>query len=192
MFRKKTLLYGKALNDATYPLVIKENGKTVWRCPFYKTWSSMIVRSFSSNFKEKYPSYKDVSCCEEWKVFSNFKQWMEKQDWQGKQLDKDLLVKGNTMYSPETCLFISKRVNTFLTDGGNTESVLGAVRDKYGMFIARISNPLSKNNREYIGYFKTEEEAHQAWKKRKHEMALALAEEQTDSRVAEALKQYYT
>ena len=40
---------------------------------------------------------------------------METQDWEGKQLDKDLLVLGNKQYNPQSCVFISKELNVFIT-----------------------------------------------------------------------------
>lgn len=48
------------------------------------------------------------SVCEEWLTFSNFKRWMEQQDYEGKALDKDLLVSQNKTYSSETCVFVPR------------------------------------------------------------------------------------
>ena len=45
-----------------------------------------------------------------------FKRWMEKQDWEGKQLDKDIIKKGNKLYCPEFCFFVDNKVNSILTD----------------------------------------------------------------------------
>lgn len=79
---KKTLIAGIGVNDET---------GTVRDCMFYRTWRGMIKRGYSDVFKDKNKSYKDVTVCKEWHLFSNFKKWMEQQDWEGKELDKDIL-----------------------------------------------------------------------------------------------------
>ena len=105
------LVYGVGINDAEYVVVKREEvgnvdgkrkRKTVWRCPFYKTWSSMLRRCYSTKYQERCPTYMGCSVSEEWHTFSVFRNWMESQDWQDTQLDKDLLVEGNKVYSPET------------------------------------------------------------------------------------------
>lgn len=118
---------------------------------------------------------------------------MEVQSWQGKQLDKDLLVKGNKFYSPENCVFVDRVTNSFTIDRGANRGVwpLGVSFDKRDVkFRAQCSNPFTKKN-ENLGYFTCSDEAHQAWKKRKHELACQLADLQTDKRVAAALRTRY-
>ena len=126
----KKLVYGVGINDADYATQIKktigyENGKQkqklIWSCHFYEKWKSMLERCYSERFKIKFPTYKDCTVCEEWLTFSNFKSWMEEQDWQGKELDKDLLVVGNKIYSPQTCCFLTKMINTFIMDRENSK-----------------------------------------------------------------------
>ena len=125
--KSKKLVYGVGINDAGY--VVQEwetignvNGKIkrklVWFCPYYRVWSDMLKRCYSDKYQEKYPTYKGCSVSEEWKIFSNFKRWMEKQDWEYKQLDKDLLLECNKVYSEETCVFVKSIVNSFTTDSG--------------------------------------------------------------------------
>ena len=70
--------------------------------------------------KELRPFYKDITCCQEWLIFSNFKSWMKQQDWEGKQLDKDLLIYQNKIYSPETCVFVDRKINQFLVKSNNS------------------------------------------------------------------------
>lgn len=113
---------------------------------------------------------------------------METQDWKGKQLDKDILVPGNKVYSPETCAFVASNLNAFLTDCGRARSDLptGVSRSKR-RFRARCNNPFTQR-REVVGYYATAEEAHEAWRQRKHELACQYADMQTDPRIAEALR----
>ena len=187
MGRGKSLVYGIGINDADYP--IRVGGKF---CPFYATWQRMLRRCYCKKTQVSQPSYKQASVCEEWKRFSNFKSWMETQDWEGKELDKDLLVLWNKIYSADTCVFIPKLINTFIISGSPENfNKLGAVLDKRtGNCAVEIGNPFTKT-KEYVGKFDTCELAHQAWLARKLELAKLLAAEQDDPRVAEALVKRY-
>ena len=199
MVRKKNkLVYGIGINDADYQVQISGvvNGKKtkVWVCPFYYRWTRMLSR-VSQKWIELHPSYKDCSVCDEWLTFSNFKSWMEQQDWEGKHLDKDLLVEGNKIYSPDTCIFVDKKINLFVVDNARCRGnyMVGVTLPKQSKrYMSKCSNPFTGID-EYLGYFNTELEAHLAWKKRKHEHACQLAESElvSDPRLAEALKVRY-
>ena len=153
----------------------------------------MLERCFCRKFKERKPTYIGCYVCDDWLVFSNFRSWMEQQDWQGKHLDKDILVVGNKVYSPDTCVFIDAKVNTFPEDHGSARGdyPLGVCLVKTnGNFRAKCRNPFTKKT-EHLGYFNCPEKAHLAWKKRKHELACMLADDQPDLRVANALRTRY-
>jgi hypothetical protein len=106
--------FGVGINDADYNLgYVLESGRRIL-CPFYKRWDAMLTRCYSEDSLAKWPTYNGCSVCEEWLLFSNFKKWMISQDWEGNHLDKDILIPGNKIYSPETCCFISPEVNTLL------------------------------------------------------------------------------
>lgn len=191
--KRTRLIQGVGINDADYPVCRKENGKQVWRCPYYETWTGMLKRGYSDKLKNKYPTYQDVTVCEEWHSFMRFRAWMESQDWEGKHLDKDILLQGNKMYSPTTCVFVDGSVNLFLTDraAARGEWPIGVYwHEQKQKFRSQCNNPFTKK-REHLGYFHCPSQAHQAWKKRKHELAYQLAEIQTDQRVAEALRTRY-
>ena len=199
----RKLVYGVGINDADYVVTKKEtirhvNGKRkqrlVWICPYYRVWHNMLERCYSPKFQEKYTTYKGCSVSKEWLRFSNFKRWMEKQDWEGLQLDKDLLFEGNKVYSKETCVFVTRSVNLFTTDSGASrgEWMIGVIwRKDKDKFEAQVNNPFTKKQ-EKLGLFVNELETHQVWLKRKLELAHLLAAEQTDSRVAKALISRYT
>lgn len=108
-------VYGIGINDADYMVQIMIDGKAV-RCPYYVTWSSMIERCYSKKCQEKHPTYKGCSVASEWLTFSNFKAWMVRQDWKGNELDKDILIAGNKIYSSESCMFVSSQINSLLND----------------------------------------------------------------------------
>ena len=111
--RKRKLVYGIGINDADYVTQPTINGKNV-SCTFYRTWYDMLKRCYSEKLRSKYPTYADCSVCEEWLTFSSFKKWMENQDFEGKQLDKDILIMGNRVYSPNACVFVSTQVNSLV------------------------------------------------------------------------------
>ena len=194
----KATVHGVGINDSGYVVQKKEtirgiDGKwkqrLVWVCPYYRAWQNMLGRAYSKSFQEKQPTYIGCSVSEEWKTFSNFRKWMLAQDWEGKQLDKDLLVEGNKVYSEETCVFVSRAVNNFMidSDAERGEWLIGVVWHKRAnKFQAQVQNPVTKKQ-EHLGLFVNEIEAHNAWLKRKLELAHLLAAEQTDERVAKAL-----
>lgn len=202
MSKREKLIYGVGVNDAGYVTKIvetitcidgKQKYRVVWRCPIYQTWENMLQRSYSSNYQIQRPTYIGCTVTEEWHRFSTFKKWMEKQDWEGKTLDKDLLEHGNKVYGPEQCVFISKIVNSFMTErtGDRGEWPIGVYwHSGVGKFRAKCRNPFTKKQ-EHLGSFSCPNEAHQAWLKRKRELAVMLAGEQTDERVAKALISRY-
>jgi hypothetical protein len=117
---------------------------------------------------------------------------MEKQDWEGKQLDKDILYPGNLEYGPEKCVFVSHAVNSFVTEktAGRGKYLIGVYwnpdRQK---FYSSCNNRTGKPK--HLGCFDTELEAHKAWLAFKLEQAKILAAEQSDPRVAKALIERY-
>lgn len=85
----------------------------------YDAWFDMLRRCCSKKYKDKKPTYENVSCCKEWLFFENFYEWLHSQSnfekWlHGKRwaIDKDILVKGNKVYSPETCCLVPQNVNS--------------------------------------------------------------------------------
>ena len=203
MKKAKKLVYGVGINDADY--VIKKwetigyvNGKRkrklIWICPYYRAWKHMLERCYSTKYQERQPTYKGCSVSEDWLTFSNFRKWMEAQDFEGNQLDKDLLFEGNKVYSAKTCVFVSGMVNSFTTDrrASRGEWLIGVYWNKgANKFQSRCRNPFTKKS-EHLGLFTSEQEAHKAWLKRKLGLARQLAAEQTDERVAKALIERYT
>ena len=203
MNKVKKLVFGVGINDADYVVQKfetigyvdgKQKRKLVWICPYYRVWKNMLSRCYSIKTQDKNPTYKVCSVSEEWLTFSNFRTWMENQDWEGKQLDKDLLFEGNKVYSAEACVFVTPIINLFTIDRNNDrgEWLIGVNWHKRtGKFVAQCSNPSTKKQ-EHLGLFTCELEAHQSWRKRKLELAYELAAIQTDERVAKALIDRYT
>lgn len=190
----KRLVHGVGINDANYQVKVRvetQQGKEkIVVCPYYQTWKNMLMRVYSSSFQTHHQSYKGVKVCEEWLTFSNFKRWMEKQDWEGKSLDKDLLGNGK-FYSPETCCFLEPRINTFLVDGGSGILPHGVTFHKgKNKYMAQCN--ISRNRKpKYLGYYDDTNLAHLAWKSCKNNLAQKYAEEVDDPRIKEALRTRY-
>ncbi len=186
------LVQGVGINDSNYVTIRRlYKSSEKWVCPFYAKWSEMLRRCYSLEFHQRSPTYKDCLVCDEWLTFSNFKSWMETQDWEGKHLDKDLLVLGNKLYSPETCCFVPIYVNSFLV---KSNSARGAY--PLGVYLSHNNGKFQSHikvagKQKYLGYFKTPEQAHRAWQKAKSAIAFDLSLEQTDERVKQGLMRVY-
>lgn len=163
---KKSLIFGVGVNDADYPVTNTSKANVrLWTCDYYSRWHNMLRRCYSEKFKQKTPSYIGVRCCEEWHIFSNFKAWMETQNWIGLCLDKDILIEGNQVYGPDACIFVPQQVNKFITEKSNrlTDLPLGVTKHNSGKnpYKAQLKDLLGKKIN--IGYFKTPEEAYRGW-----------------------------
>ena len=87
--------------------------------PIYIKWYNMLTRCYDSSHKN-YSQYKDCEVCEEWHNFQSFAQWYENNYYEipneKMELDKDILIKGNKIYSPETCNFVPHTINILFTN----------------------------------------------------------------------------
>lgn len=126
------------VRDVTAPSVcgVGFNGfgsfsKTTHR-KIYTTWTSMMHRCYDANFHKNNKTYKDCTVCPEWHNFQTFAEWMSSQEYEGKQLDKDIKIKGNKVYSPDTCMFVthgdnarnsSVKTYSFLSPSGRLETI---------------------------------------------------------------------
>lgn len=77
----------------------------------YRAWYAMLSRCYSENAQKIHPSYVDCYVTKEWFNFQVFAKWFDENYIDGFQLDKDIRVKGNKIYSPEACCFVSQQDN---------------------------------------------------------------------------------
>ena len=77
----------------------------------YQTWQNMLERCYYDKYQVTRPTYIGCSVADEWHNFQNFAQWFELNYVEGYDLDKDCKVKGNEIYSPNTCIFVSHKEN---------------------------------------------------------------------------------
>ena len=185
------LVYGVGINDSGYT-VQKGKGADKVTCPYYDKWFSMLRRCYGAKELDRNKTYLDVYVCEEWLTLSNFKSWMEKQDWEGKELDKDLLSGKDKLYSPDTCCFISHKLNSFLSVNRKGTNLLCGVYKADGgkSYQAYCTDSLNFNHKKriHLGSFKTEVEAHLVWKRYKHSLACKFSDLETDPRIIHALR----
>ena len=182
---KRKPVYGIGINDADYITNQTING-TQATCPIYQTWRSMLFRCYDNSFQKRQPTYAGCSVAKEWLIFSKFRAWMKTQDWEGKQLDKDILVPGNKGYSPEACIFVSSQINVLITDN---EALRGECPRGVYFHKARgkYSAQCSVNGKnKHIGSFTTIKAAEDAYLEFKTTLILELASTQ-EPRLMEAL-----
>lgn len=192
------MIYEVALNDLPnhktqiVEYFVDESGKkkrkVIWQCPFYTKWFNMLTRCYNKAELKRHPSYEKNFVCTEWLLFSNFKSWMETQDWEGKQLDKDILSSGNLEYSPKSCVFVSQEVNKFLLEKTKVRDLPRGVsyHKVKKKFIASIS--CGENGKvKQLGAFDCPKQAHLAWATEKLQLSKEIAQKQSDERIANAL-----
>lgn len=186
------LVYGVGVNDGEYLTTIKGNATQE-----YALWCGMLERVMSVEYLKKYPSYLGCSISYNFKYYSYFHQWCQRQisfGLAGWVLDKDLLVKGNKVYSEENCVFIPAKINSTLINAKAVRGNLpvGVTLDKRtNRYRAMVS--LGDLGRKHLGLFKSAEEAFLAYKQAKEAYILTLAEKYKsylDPRAYQALKTY--
>lgn len=176
---QRKLVHGIGINDALYIVRPLIDGKHIF-CPFYKVWSCMIQRCYSTKHLQRCPTYTDCTVDNDWLVFSVFRSWMEKQDWKGKQLDKDILIQGNKVYTSNACIFVTKEINLLLVDsraarGKHPQGVHYNVRQ--GKYTSRC-----KVDGKYkcLGSYNEMDDARSAYNTAKYAYIAKIANQQTE------------
>ena len=185
-------VYCVGISGTKYPHSV--NGRTTKE---YKLWCSMLKRCYSTILKKKHPTYEDCEVSDNFKSYEYFYEWCHNQfgfnnkDW---QLDKDLLIKGNKVYSEDSCIFIPSEINLLLVKNtaSRGEYLIGVYWSKtHKAFVARVSK--NKGKQEHLGYFNTELEAFNAYKDAKEAFVKEQANKwkgKIDNRAYEALMNY--
>lgn len=156
----------KIYNIAYSDIKTFEDGKIM---KWYKTYINMLTRCYSKKYQLKEPSYIGCSVCDEWLIASNFKKWYDKNYIDGYQLDKDILVYGNKIYSPETCCFIPRSLNSlFLLNNKRRGDCKLGVHVNNGLYRVKLQDI-------HIGYYKNENDAYNAYIKAKRNYSRSLA-----------------
>ncbi|MFQ9297893.1 MAG: AP2 domain-containing protein [Clostridia bacterium] len=161
---------------------VSENGKNT---RVYDTWKAMLQRCYSEKEHERHPTYIGCEVYEGWHNFQNFAKWYKDNYYEvGNEkmcLDKDILFKGNKIYSPDTCIFVPETINKLFikNDKNRGESVIGATLCKNGKYQAQcnIINPeTGKSKQEYLGLYDSQEKAFQVYKYHKERNIKQIAD----------------
>lgn len=191
--KREHLVYGVGINDSLDCVKVEQK-----HLPSYSVWMEMLARCYNEKRWIKQPTYKGCLVCEEWKRYSNFKLWYDNNHIDGYDLDKDILIKGNRIYSPETCCFVPSEINSmFVKNNANRGNLPIGVYVKYrGLKKVKYGVSLSlTGKRGYVGYYDTPEEAFAAYKRAKEAHIKEVAEKyysdgKITKRVYDALMRY--
>lgn len=173
----RRLVFGFGVNDYTGTITESE---TVKNC--YDIWCQMLRRVYTKDERHRssHKTYSDVVVCEEWRSFTSFMNWMLDSNngyKKGLYLDKDLMVKGSKIYSPNTCCFLNSHLNSVLTKSDSSRGdqaigvgIIGRNRNKFGAKISKYDKTI------HLGCFGSEIEAFNAYKSEKENHLKELAD----------------
>ena len=197
----RSLCYGVGINDVMIAGFAQSKTCRVWR--------GILRRSGKRDTNmHNYEAYKDCTLDPRWFKLSVFKEWIEQwDDFENKEVDKDILIPGNLHYGPDTCLMVRKIVNSwFKPHDENKSDLLRGVCWNNGWKKGKSSKPYRAQisplqvvdgeakigKRTFLGYFFTEEEASDAFQKARKESLQILVDTETDMKVRDAILQYIT
>lgn len=165
------LVDGWGLNDADYIVKPMNADGTRSSCKIYSMWKDLIRRTKNEKHMNSMPYLMGNTIEDSWQRFSVFRLWVISQDWEGLQLDKDILMPGNKHYGPETCVFVPNYIN----------SLFGLKKKQNGLpvgvrYVTRKDSVLTKpylaeaysgikgdKYSQTFGFFSSPEPAHKAW-----------------------------
>ena len=164
----------------------------------YRIWLGMIRRCYNPRgCYDKMVYYKDCSVCDEWLCYANFEKWYNENYYEVNNeemnLDKDILVKGNKIYSPNTCIFVPQRINTLFIKGKGRRGQfpMGVSYDKTRKNFRVLLN-IDRKIKTFSRY-KTKEEAFLVYKQAKEKYIKQVADEYKDKipkRLYDAMYKY--
>ena len=149
----------------------RENGKLKRE---FIIWHEMLRRCYDPKYQEKYPTYKGCEVEEHLLNFQHMGEWLDKNYYEvpGEKmcLDKDILCKGNKIYSRETCIFVPKRINSLFTkrDNARGKDPIGVSDLPSGNYRVMCNNEYGKSI--YLGTYSTKREAFQVYKEYKEKV----------------------
>jgi len=161
------------------------------------TWGHMLQRCYDETCRDKFPTYVNCTVCDKWLNFQNFLDWYKENFYAVEKekmcLDKDILHKGNKIYSPETCVFVPQNINKLFTKSNGTrgEYPIGVTYSKTNKkFRANCNNGKKQI---FLEYFATPTQAFQCYKDYKEKVIKRIASQYIDkipNNLYEALMKY--
>lgn len=144
----------------------------------YKTWQNMFTRCYNDKFHESCPTYQDCSVDKRWWNFQTFAEWFDATRKCGRyELDKDFKIKGNRIYSEETCLWIPKKINHYVCSarGSRGDLPLGVAHSTNSNKLYEIRCADGTGKRAYLGHYNDIDEAFLVYKTYKEKKIKELA-----------------
>ena len=181
-------VFGKGyLGEGEYK--VSENGKLKKE---YIIWRDMLRRCYDPKYYENKPIYKRCKVEEYLLNFQHMGKWIDENYYEvpGEEmcLDKDILCKGNKVYSRDTCIFVPERINLLFVkrDNARGDYPIGVRLTPSGNYQALCDNGYGKQI--CLGTYSTKEEAFRVYKQYKEN----LIKETIDSYKGKIPEPYYS
>lgn len=155
-----------------------EDGYPIKNKKVYCVWRCMISRCYNKRDKH-YNSYKHCTICGEWRNFANFEKWYDSQyKEEGWEIDKDWLIYGNNIYSPQTCCLLPSEINKIIINYrcSKTDLPVG-VQKRNKKYTTSIS---CSSKHRYLGMYDNILEASEIYKREKRKTIIEMANKWKD------------
>ena len=150
---------------------VREDGKNKKE---FEVWYRMLERCYDPKYQEKHTTYKGCKVEDYLLNFQHMAEWINKNYYEipdeRMHLDKDILCKGNKIYSRDKCIFVPEGINKLFTkcDKNRGKNPIGVSPTSSGKYRAYCNDGYGKMD--YLGTYSTKEEAFQAYKKYKEKI----------------------
>ena len=150
---------------------VRENGKNKKE---FEVWYRMLERCYDPKYQEKHTTYKGCKVEDYLLNFQHMAEWINKNYYEipdeRMHLDKDILCKGNKIYSRDKCIFVPEGINKLFTkcDNARGENPIGVSLTSSGNYQVHCNNRYNKKI--YLGTYNTKEEAFQVYKQYKEKV----------------------
>ena len=186
----RTLTYGVGINDV---MIAEFSSSKIARI-----WRGIIRRTGKRDPNlTNYESYKDCTLDPIWYKLSAFKEWVEQwDDYDNKEIDKDILIPGNKHYGPDTCLMVRQVVNSWFKPHAAKGELPRGVTWNVAWKRGKSPNPYRAQitpiggKRTALGYYATIEEASAVFESARKEQLKILMETETDLKVKNAIMEH--
>ena len=180
-FKQRRIKNPNMCSKVSIGVVGMEQGEYDSKSISYSTWRHMLDRCYNKNeYRYKYYGLVGVGVCEEWKTYKLFKEWFDENYYEvlndKMNLDKDILIKGNKVYSPETCIFVPSKINKLFTKATKIrgEYPIGVgFQKQIKKYVAKITK---ENKQVHLGCFDNPMDAFYCYKDAKESYIKEIAD----------------
>lgn len=145
----------------------------------YAKWRAMLQRCINPMADKSTESYVECEVCDEWMNFQNFAKWYYENEYsccnEPLCVDKDILIHGNKLYSPDTCILVPQRINLLFIKELKRRGDLpiGVQKHANGGYTSLLS---THEGKKYLGYFYDSTLAFSTYKKEKEKYIREVAD----------------